>query len=66
MDRIATFAFHCLLFHPQKENNAVAEISLTDGIVSDLIPLPRKNWTGVPVDISDRDGGNVNHRINTI
>ena len=25
-----------------------------------LRPLPRKDWKGVPIDASDRDGGNGN------
>lgn len=42
---------------PLQENNAIAEISLDQGIVKGVAPLPKKSWDNFALDTSDRDGG---------
>ena len=33
-------------------------MDVSSGVVKSLNPLPRKNWDTIPIDASDRDGGN--------
>ncbi|XP_033749729.1 mesenchyme-specific cell surface glycoprotein-like isoform X2 [Pecten maximus] len=40
-----------------QENNAVAKLSLSDGVISDLWPLTKKEWKDIGIDSTDRDGG---------
>ncbi|KAH3841724.1 mesenchyme-specific cell surface glycoprotein-like [Dreissena polymorpha] len=40
-----------------QENNAIASVDIRNGTVTSVIPLPRKNWQNIGVDVSDRDGG---------
>lgn len=41
-----------------QENNAIAEISILNGVVNKVTPLPTKSWSTSGIDCSDRDGGN--------
>ncbi|XP_060073649.1 mesenchyme-specific cell surface glycoprotein-like [Ylistrum balloti] len=40
-----------------QENNAIAKLSLSDGIMTDLWPLTPKEWRDIGIDSTDRDGG---------
>lgn len=42
---------------PLQENNAIAEISLDQEIVTGVAPLPKKSWDSFALDASDKDGG---------
>ena len=40
-----------------QENSAVGRVDLGQGILVSLTTLPNKDWTSIPIDISDLDGG---------
>ncbi|XP_069138534.1 mesenchyme-specific cell surface glycoprotein-like [Argopecten irradians] len=40
-----------------QENNAIAKLSVADGVISDVWPLPVKDWRDIGIDSTDRDGG---------
>ena len=41
-----------------QENDAIAKVDIVAGTIDSLQPLPRKDWNGIEIDASDRDGGN--------
>ena len=52
------FLYNSRLVAYFQENDAIATVDIVGGTVKDLKPLPRKNWDGIKIDASDRDGGN--------
>lgn len=40
-----------------QENNALAEVNIKKGKIKGVFGLGYKDWTGIPVDTSDEDGG---------
>lgn len=43
-------------------NNAIAKVDIASGVVTEVDPLPLKDWTSYEIDASDRDGG-VHRRV---
>ena len=49
-----------------QEANALAILDLATGTFTDIVPLGLKDWTGLKLDVSDRDGPNGTTAINLI
>ncbi|MGQ3299314.1 choice-of-anchor I family protein [Reyranella sp.] len=49
-----------------QEANALAILDIATGTFTDIVPLGLKDWTGLKLDVSDRDGPNGTTAINLI